>query len=359
MNTVLDRKSPIEISRAVLNGIRQRLPVQSWLFDTASNRELAEAIPDDTDVVYLDGIRTIHILEKLRERLPGARLVVDFDDLMSRRTEALMEVGEGLSAGYLTEMMPRWGRRLAQTSGTGLRYERGALRRWEMRVCELADEVVLLSPVEAEILNSRLPRSARATIRVVPPPQDTVRGPQTLKAPLRFVFIGMDTLTQNRLAIEYLLEVWKKLSPATPLHIFGQMSREWPKVPNVFFRGYAADLTEVYDQHSILLSPVLLRGGIKTKVLEAFAWGTPVVGNENTFEGLPLPNYPLTGALEQVIMEVQSDTRLLQLNTAARMGNDYVRRHHDPGTISAAWRRLIAGLELYPARQEALHTQSA
>jgi hypothetical protein len=359
LNTILERKNPVEIGHAAWNGLRQRLPLQSWLFDTAFNRRVAEIIPSDTDVVYLDGIRTVQILERLRQRLPHTRLVVDFDDLMSRRTEALMEAGEGMSAGYLTDMMPDWGRRLAQTSNTGLRYERGALRRWEIRVCELADEVVLLSPVEAAILNTRLPPSARATIHVVPPPQDTIRGPQTLKAPLRFVFIGMDTLTQNRLAIEYLLDLWRRLSPPTPLHIFGRMAREWPATPNVFFHGYVSSLEEVYDQHSILLSPVLLRGGIKTKVLEAFAWGTPVIGNDGTFEGMALSHYPIKEPLEQVVVDIRAEGRLSQLNAAARIGNDYVRRHHDPGVISAAWRTLIGGLSLYALREEPLSAQSA
>ena len=359
LTTVLERKSPIEIGHAAWNGLRQRLPLQSWLFDTAANRHIADTIPLDTEVAYLDGIRTVQILETLRQRLPKARLVVDFDDLMSRRIEALMEAGEGLSTGYLSDSIPRWGRRLAQTSNTGLRYEHGALRRWEIRVCELADEVVLLSPVEAAILNSRLPPSARATIRVVPPPQDTIRGPQALKPPLRFIFIGMDTLTQNRLAIEYLLDLWRRLSPPTPLHIFGRMSREWPAAPNVFFHGYVSSLEQVYDQHSILLSPVLLRGGIKTKVLEAFAWGTPVVGNEGTFEGMTLPHYPIKDPLEQVVIDVRNSRRLDELNAAAHIGNEYVRQHHDPGLISDTWRSLVGGLRLYGSPNQALSPQSA
>ncbi len=274
MDTVLERWRPLDLARAATDGVRHRLPLQTWLFNTTENRRLAETIPASTDAVYLDGIRTVRILERLRQRLPKARLVIDFDDLMSRRTEAPMAASEGLSPGYLTEMLPRWSRRLAPTAGTGLRYERHALRRWEMRPCELADDVVLLSPVEAEMLQSRLLPTARATARVVPPPETIVREPQTLRAPLRFVFIGMDTLTQNRLAIDYLLDLWRRLSPIIPLHIFGKMRRQQRAPRNVMFRGYAGDLAEVYDQHSVLLSPVLLRGSIKTKVLEAFAWGT-------------------------------------------------------------------------------------
>ena len=38
----------------------------------------------------------------------------------------------------------------------------------------------------------------------------------------------------------------------------------------------------------VLFSPGLLRGGLKTKVLEAFAFGCVVIGNEVTFEGLHL-----------------------------------------------------------------------
>jgi glycosyltransferase involved in cell wall biosynthesis len=274
--------------------------------------------------------------------LPRARLIVDLDDLMSRRTEELLKLGEGFSAGYLSDKMPRWSRSLG---GPGLRYERKALRHWETRLCELADELILLSPVEAGMLETRAAGPRRANIRAVPPPQDMIRGPLAIERPLRFVFIGTDALTQNRLTISYLLDLWWRLAPRTPLHIYGRMTRRWQAPPNVRFHGYVDSLADVYDAHSILLSPALLRGGVKTKVLEAFAWGTPVIGNAVTFEGLALPDYPIAGATEAVIKDIDSEASLGRLNAAARIGNEYVRAKHDPKAFAAAWQNIVAGRE--------------
>jgi hypothetical protein len=340
MDTVLDRKRLGDLGRAAWNGTRRGLPMQCWLFDTERNRRIAESIPADTDVVYLDGIRTIDIVRRLRQRLPNVRVVVDLDDLMSRRMEELLAVGEGFSGGYLADRMPPWARSLG---GPGLLYERNALRRWERRLCDLADELILLSPVEASILRARVPAPRRASIRAVPPAEEPVNGAHALRLPLRYVFIGTDALTQNRLTLQYLLDLWRRMAPSAPLHIYGRMVRSWPAVPNVFFRGHVQDLADVYDAHSILVSPAFLRGGIKTKVLEAFAWGTPVLGNATTFEAMALPDYPLAGPLDELISDIQGSGALDRLNAAARIGNDYVRRCHDPQRFSAAWQSILAG----------------
>jgi len=164
-----------------------------------------------------------------------------------------------------------------------------------------------------------------------------------MTAPARFVFIGMDTLTQNRLTIQYLLEIWGRTSPSLPLHIYGRMSRQWPQPPNVFFHGYVETLGEVYDGRSVLLAPSFVPGGVKTKVIEAFAWGTPVIGNETTFEGMHLPSYPLqqeTGRLEKDLL---SNGAMGSFDDAARIGSDYVRDHHDPDRFTSAWQRLVTG----------------
>lgn len=346
MSTILELKRLQDFAQAAWNGSRHRLPMQCWLFDTARNRQIADAIPADADVVYLDGIRTIHMVQRLRERLPHARLIVDLDDLMSRRTEELIRLGEGFSAGYLADKMPRWGRSL---EGPGLRYERDALRRWEDRLCQMADDLVLLSPVEAAMLDRRPIPRRRARIHWVLPPQEIVREPVSVVPPLRFTFIGTDGLTQNRLTIAHLLDLWRRLAPPVPLHIFGRMTKRWEAPANVFFHGYVDDLAAVYDDHSILIAPALLRGGVKTKVLEAFAWGTPVIGNEIAFDGLALRDYPLAAAPEELVRSINSPATHRQLDAAARIGNDYVRASHDPGVFSAAWRDIVSARAVTPA----------
>ncbi len=345
LSTIMDTRQVSDWVRATVSGAGLGLPMQCWLFDTERNRDLADSIPADADVVYLDGIRTVRLMQRLRRRLPRARLIMDFDDLMSRRTDVLLKIGETISPGYLTDKLPGWlTRGVKSTSGAVLRYERAGLQWWENRACQIADEIVLLSPLEASLLRRRLKKQPRATIRAIPPPEPLIRTPRPMPAPARFVFIGMDTLTQNRLTIEYLLEIWGRTTPPLPLHIYGKMSRQWPQPPNVFFHGYVETLAEVYDGRSILLSPSFVAGGVKTKVIEAFAWGTPVVGNERTFEGMQLPSYPLQHESKMLRDgEVLSPEAIGSLNDAAQIGSDYVRLHHDPDRFTSTWQQLVAG----------------
>ncbi len=56
---------------------------------------------------------------------------------------------------------------------------------------------------------------------------------------------------------------------------------------------------------------------------------------------MDLQGYPLTGPLKRLLHEVSGQGRLHRLNEAARLGNDYVRRRHDPRVIAATWRAVI------------------
>ena len=59
------------------------------------------------DVVYADGIRALPWLRRLRQARPDIEIVLDFDDLMSRRCDELIENRLPLSLGYLERAMPR------------------------------------------------------------------------------------------------------------------------------------------------------------------------------------------------------------------------------------------------------------
>jgi hypothetical protein len=110
--------------------------------------------------------------------------------------------------------------------------------------------------------------------------------------------------------------------------------------------GYASNLNDVFDGHSVLLTPSFLRGGVKTKVLEAFSRRAPVIGNDQTFESMDLDDYPLRINDEDVLVELLRDpeTRRDVFDVAALRGRDYVRAHHAPSVFAERWRALM-GLE--------------
>jgi glycosyltransferase involved in cell wall biosynthesis len=62
------------------------------------------------------------------------------------------------------------------------------------------------------------------------------------------------------------------------------------KSPNIEITGFLADLKQMYEQASIVLSPLRFGAGTQNKVLEAMAMGIPVVSGAIGFEGLEIEN---------------------------------------------------------------------
>ncbi|MCC8403289.1 glycosyltransferase family 4 protein [Paraburkholderia sp. MMS20-SJTN17] len=241
------------------------------------------------DVIYIDGIRLVDQLAHIGRLSEGRPIIVDFDDLMSRRATVLHRASLPLSAGYLTKSVPAPVMKLINARvlrNAILRYEAFCLARQEREAVEAAHAVTLVSRTDAAALSRTLDARARNKVHVIAPPVSTVRRLMRPVYPLRFVFIGSDRQLQNRLSIEYLCDVWRRVTPDVELVIYGRMVRRYQAVPNVRFAGFAPSQADVYTKNSVALCPAFLAGGIKSKVMEAIAHGCVPVGNETAFEGL-------------------------------------------------------------------------
>jgi len=332
------------------------LPLQCALFAAAAGQSALLADALEADVVYLDGVRTILLLRRLRRASKRLRIVVDLDDLMSRRYDQLSRQGLPLSLGYLERMVPRAVSRLAVTKRLAhliLSYERLALRHVEREILRLADSVVLLNRAEAMILlaSKRSKRgSAEAAVVAIPPIAERAHDIAKLMfSPLpdcwRAIFVGSDILVQNRLTIAYLLDLWRTFDINTELHIYGRQEGPWPVVPNVIFSGYVPDIRQAYQRGSVMVYPCLLAGGIKTKVLEAFAHGVPVVGNEATFESILPPDYPLVINDEAALVAFLKNpaAHADRLAQTADIISSYLAREHTARRFLDRWRDAMLG----------------
>jgi glycosyltransferase involved in cell wall biosynthesis len=356
LHHLLERRRVSDMLRAgltfALSLLKGRpLPLQCLLFATASaRREVAARIAaDPPEVLYLDGVRLHLLLKDLRPHLTRTRVVVDFDDLMSRRMALLRDLRLPLSLGYVRGQVPGPLRRLLESRALGAlvtAYEAAALRRVEGEMLASSDAAVLVSSADARALaDAQADPRLSARIHAIPPPAE-VPGPLGRLAPsLRFVFIGTDRQMQNRLTIDRLVDLWRRLRPAAELHVFGPQTRARPApdVPGVVLRGWVEHLGDVYDGHSVLLAPAVLGGGVKTKVIEALAHGCPAAGNAVTFEGLSIPDYPLClddAGIEALVMDPEA--HLETLRAAARTGFAYVRRELSAERYRARWREVLA-----------------
>jgi len=307
LHSALERRSAGRIMRllaAAAWGVLtlRPIPLQALLFHAGgSERELDALVAHlRPETVVFDGVRSGQMALGLRARFPSLRIVCDFDDLMSRRMEVLARTGQPISMGYLRKMVPAWVQRCVLDGLFArliLSYEHRALRAAEGRIGRACDDTVLVSSVDAGHLRSLSPG---VRVSVVPPYMGAHAPFRPLVAVERFVFIGGDSLLQNRQAIEFLVSLWARARPATPLHIFGKQGRIYPEVPGVVFRGFVADVADAYLPGSVLLAPSFLSGGVKTKVLEAMSYGIVPLGTEVTFEGIEADFDGLTGGPAQI-----------------------------------------------------------
>jgi len=327
-----------------------RLPsLQCLLFCDSDNHQqlLARLRENRPDTLYCDGVRTFYLLKRMGPLRQEMRIVVDFDDLMSRRMEALSTTKTSLTLGYLHDKIPR---RLRSALGLGVvsrfivRYEQAALTSVENLIGQWADVVVLVSQVEGEALRARYKKLGyQAQVKVIPPAVGVIAPPRIYQSVSRFIFIGTDALPQNKLTIQRLLDLWQLAKPDLEIHLFGHMISQWAPVRGVVFRGYAPNLQDVYAKDVVLLAPGALRGGLKTKVAEAFAHGCAVVGNEITFEGMHLPDYPLRVEREEELVDILKFplSYLHSMTVSAELGQQYIRNFVNTRQFQKNWADVL------------------
>jgi hypothetical protein len=293
--SVLERFSISTMVRFASSAFAARLrgngvPIQSLIFFTSRQFEIiaSEIASLERPLVYLDGVRTLEYARRLRERFPNLHMTCDLDDLMSRRANELLERDLPIRMGYLSHFVPGFVQKLILHGPIGrtlLRYERAALARAEAEMCALCEKVVLLSEAEARYLRSAAPRELHARILVIPPTFSAKRAGIADVPVERFVFVGSDLSLQNQLTIDFLLQLWSTEKPNLALHIYGRMKRSYPSVPQVEFFQFAP-IEAIYTPGSVALCPAFIRGGVKTKVLEALEYGIVPLGDSISFEGI-------------------------------------------------------------------------
>lgn len=323
------------------------LPWQVLLFhNTPEIRRLVGIATEfKPDTIFLEGIRSFPLLKAMRAALPSAYLVCDFDDLISRRMETWSKHEDAIAFGYMDPLIPKSIKGLfrGKIAKRLCLHEAKTLQQVELESAHLANCIVLLSAIELKAYRVQI-KNKGETARLIPPactPKNNVLT-SNKKHRLRFIFIGSDALVQNRLTIEYLLQIWKTCKPNTELHIFGRMTRNYESTINVVFQGFVESLDQAYTPESILLSPSFIEGGVKTKVLEAFEHGCIVIGTSITFEGIATPSSVLTpneSLLRNYILNPEDFYDLLVAETNAILKT--IQQTHSSELVAGLWRQCL------------------
>jgi glycosyltransferase involved in cell wall biosynthesis len=218
------------------------------------------------------------------------------------------------------------------------------MRRYEPAVAARFDRAVAVSDADAALLRAArpglaidvLPNGVDTALRPLPPPQ----GPPTL------VFVG--TLNYRPCAdavvwlVETILPRVRRQIPDCAVAIVGKLPP--PEVlalagPGVTVTGYVPDVAPYYQRATLAVAPLRAGGGSRLKILEAMAFGRPVVSTTIGAEGLHVAdgeNILLADAPEAfaaAIARLLGDAALA--GRLARAGRRFVEAHHDWDTIAA------------------------
>ncbi len=170
-----------------------------------------------------------------------------------------------------------------------------ALRRFERRLLERAAESWMVSEADMRAARELCPT---ARLRYVPNVIDVAAITPVSPAPgsRSAIFVANFAYEPNRNGLRFLLDdvfprVWAELPDARLLLVGAGLEQPPSGDPRVLTLGFVADLAAAYAQASCALAPLLQGGGTPLKLIEALAYGLPVVVTPRAVAGLDMRDH--------------------------------------------------------------------
>jgi glycosyltransferase involved in cell wall biosynthesis len=307
----------------------------------------------EASVVIADTLRAWELA-----RRSGRPTVLALEDLLSERYRRAVE--EKASAGrnsapvlgYYRDTLPAPLRRPAEwLARQALGLESRLIRRRELVAGEAAAVVTLVSPVEATLLSTRLRRPVVASSISV---TTSALRREVAPADDRIVFVGgldyrpnVDALRWYRDAVIPVLD--GMITRTVVLHAFGFVTDEVRydlESDRIVLHGFVDDIAAALATFQVFAAPILASGGIKIKVVEAFAAGLTVVATPAAIEALAVrPGeecYVGDGAEGFASALVQALDDPLGARSIAEAGRALVERDFSPAAVAARWTDMLA-----------------
>lgn len=298
------------------------------------------------DVVVVDMLRLWSYARQL-----ATRRVLDIDDLLSLRYQRQLSSGASDVLGTFKARLPAvagWAATVFATRLLAMESKRLALL--EHDVTASAASVLFVSGLEAQ----RHRRSSGAMNLYTAPPMSAdvndVRRPPVTRGNgfLRFAFLGNLKAPQNLQALRYvvqtLLPVLDDAGIDYELDVIGSID---PKVteelshPSITFHGFVDDLSGALRDTDLHLAPILSGSGVKTKIVDAFAFGVPTLTTSLGLEGLEVEGRDVALVFDTpehflaLVQAVSADPEVLQ--NVASNASAYVSEQHSREVVFARY----------------------
>jgi glycosyltransferase involved in cell wall biosynthesis len=333
---------------------RRRLSFQEAVLRSARvENELWALLHEiDADLEVWDTIRTGQFVTssvRVPEPRRRARRILYADDLFSERYATMLEQGTaGDLGGEYARLLPGPAARLLRYPGpsrTLLRLERRLVAEAERTQPPWFDGTLLAGPDEAARLRERCPDARIGTLPPLLPAPPYHR--RTFTGKPVFVVLGDLEYAPNRDGLGWFLRMCRSAVlariPAVEIRVIGR----GPRLPaaeawgeHVRFEGFVADLGEALGSCAALLSPLRTGSGVKIKVVQALAHGTPVVASPAGVRGIPANPACLVGTTPAELAAAMSETltRNAELSEHARR---VWTEHYAPEVVGPRYDRAL------------------
>lgn len=279
---------------------------------------------------------------RVRDNLPGAKVLLDTEDLHSlrhSREDVFKRGGEWSVTDWVGH--PMFYREVASMFRSDLS--------------------LIISKTEMALLRSEVPY-LREKLVYLPFGMDETAAVPGLNFQERsdFVFVGNGKHAPNRDAIAYLkTDVWPRIHkrlPGAELHIYGaylpnQILQMHAPDEGFKVRGWAPELHPVLGNARLLLAPLRFGAGIKGKILKASTFGLPVVGTSIAFEGIMETDMAFIADSADRLAEkaIALYANPVEWEQALEQQEDAVRAH-----LNTSFNTLIDAMDSSLQRQESL-----
>ena len=175
------------------------------------------------------------------------------------------------------------------------KYLEKRMRLEEKAFLEAFDAAVVFSEIDARLLRDFHP-DLKVEVSPFPSPEDPFQQPELSGGGCcSFVFVASETHKPNAMGFAWFMaEVWpiiKKKLPNATITVVGIWSphaqASMPNNADIQFSGFVPELSSVLAG-KIMVVPLWVGSGVRTKILAAWSCGVPVVSTGIGAEGLPL-----------------------------------------------------------------------
>jgi len=237
------------------------------------------------------------------------------------------------------------------------RREARCLREYERKICEKSARVFVTTEREAQLARKL---SDKIRVHVIPMGVEIGRfdpAPPPDSSVPTIVFTGVMSYFPNQEAVRFfarqVLPLIARSVPGVRFLIVGRNPnrkvRELQKLPGVEVTGYVPDVRTYLAQAHVSVAPFSIATGIQTKILEALAFGLPVVATPRAVQALTRDVAGIIETGESAEELAAKVVRLLRDPQLARsQGMEGRRRVADAYNWDTALQQFLGLIEDYP-----------